>query len=869
MQRTFTKTIRSIFFTIIGIISLFFNACKSKSGTENYIGNLSEENPEISILNWRVIGPFTYSVLDSTDSTETHLFRLMDTVVNQRQGHFIDLGELLRFEKRGVAYATCEIITDRSGDVAFLMGGDNNIRLRVNNELKFQQRGNTALHKNGIVERIHLKKGINKVMVEIRNSSKAWKFYLNVATIEHVRTNALIRGYYNSIVNATIAKGDSLRLKVSNPGFIPIQNKSLLKVYDINGILVLKQSIDLKKKNKVPLKGLKESVYRYELYTDIDTLDGMFSYGDINRIYKDSKLDKVAAIDKDLYNNYIAYSKRLDYILNLKRKRDTEISMKIAFCLYRMLDIKNKYSKSDPSYLAGTGLQIKSFPSKIDNRNEYYQLYIPKSYGKGIKKMPLVVMVPYVVTKHEFYNGGIVANAGRTEYISKFAERFGFAVLWAGARVYERYNLTPLITKSIDETIAEVSKHYKIDDRSIYLYGDCSGGLFTLLTAVRQPDKFAAIGIEGPELTAVDFPNINVSSTSAEIGNNIFSLTENLSLIPTLVLHSKYDNKAPIDLSLRFMDSLKTNGGEVVYDDLRDASKGEYNGTVKMMSEPEAMLKVFKFFDSHRTRERTNSIKFSTYGIYPDTVYGISIDQKIGPGKATIDFSLLDQKTIDISSVNVRHLTVDLKKLSIPNVNREFRIIHNNKFLSTAKLSGLDSKMKINIPMEDNTMKENEPSSFVGPINKLFLDRFAVVRPQKSREYIQKALVTLDSLWRFEYLTNIPIVDELSLTSQGNTGTGHIYLVDGLEAIDKDVLSAAGIELNDLGIKVKGKRINGKDISFAFLSRKDCNNKYDLFIGSNTGSISESMLESVIQEGWYDIELWDNTFNQPILRNKY
>jgi len=217
MQRTFTKTIKNIFF-IIGIIALFLNACQPKSGIENYVGDLSEENPEISILNWRVIGPFTYNVLDATDSAETHLFRLMDTVVNQRQGHYIDLSELLRFEKRGTAYATCEIITDKSGDVAFLMGVDNNIRLRVNNELQFQQRGNTALHKNGVVERIHLKKGKNKVMVEIRNTSKEWKFYVNVATIEHVRTNALIKGYYNSIVNATIAKGDSLQLKVSNPG---------------------------------------------------------------------------------------------------------------------------------------------------------------------------------------------------------------------------------------------------------------------------------------------------------------------------------------------------------------------------------------------------------------------------------------------------------------------------------------------------------------------------------------------------------------------------------------------------------------------------------------------------------------------------
>lgn len=633
-----------------------------------------------------------------------------------------------------------------------------------------------------------------------------------------------------------------------------------MKVYDINGILVLKQSIDLKEKNKVPLRDLKESVYRYELYTDIDTLDGMFSYGDVNRIYKDSKLGKVAAVDQEFYNNYIAYTKRLDYILNLKKKPDSETSKKIAYCLYRILYIKNKYSKSDSSYSAGTGLYIRSFPSKIDDRNEYYQLYIPKSYGKGIKKMPLVVMVPYVVTKHEFYNGGIVANANRTEYISKFAERFGFAVLWAGARVYERYNLTPMMTKSIDETIAEVSKHYKIDDQSIYLYGDCSGGLFTLLTAIRQPDKYAAIGVEGPELTLVDFPNLNDSSTSAEISNNIFSLTENLSSIPTLVLHSKYDNKAPIDLSLRFMDSLKTNGGEVVYDDLRDASKGEYNGTVKMMSEPEAMLKVFKFFDSHRTRERTNSIKFSTYGIYPDTLYGISVDQKIGPGKATIDFTLSDQNTIKISSVNVKQLTVDLKRLPVPSTNKVFKIVHNKNVLSTVRLNGTDSKLKINIPMESDPIKEVESSSFArGPINKLFLDRFAVVRPQNNRKYTQKALVALDSLWRFEYLTDIPIVNETSLPSSENAEIGHIYFVDESEAIDKDILSAAGIEL-------KGK---GNDLSFAFLSKNANNGKYDLFIGSNTGTISESMLGNIIQEGWYDFELCDDTYNKPILQDRY
>src|SRR5690606_24555242 len=111
----------------------------------NSIGELSHMNPEIPILNWRIIGPFN----DTTNADriltlvsplhnlnhEIEQKDLIDTLYKQQKGFVIDFADLYGDRENSVTYALSVITTDKAGEVAFLVGVDDNIRLWVNDAL--------------------------------------------------------------------------------------------------------------------------------------------------------------------------------------------------------------------------------------------------------------------------------------------------------------------------------------------------------------------------------------------------------------------------------------------------------------------------------------------------------------------------------------------------------------------------------------------------------------------------------------------------------------------------------------------------------------------------------------------------------------
>ena len=879
-MRMFVIKIKNLFLFIF--FSLALISCgKEPQSINNSIKELSNVNPEIPILNWRIIGPFN----DTTNADriltlasplhnlnhEIEQKDLIDTLYKQQKGFVIDFADLYGDRENSVTYALSVITTDKAGEVAFLVGVDDNIRLWVNDALCLTTEGSRGLRKNQFVEKIFLEEGDNVIIAEISNGQNEWEFSLEVATIEHVRYNALIFDYYGNCVNPLLSSKDSLEFRISDFDFLPATRPSKLTIYDFDDDRVMEQTLALDKYSKVSLKGLKEGVYRYTLVLDADTLDGFFAYGGLDKVYHRDKILEKYRHNKQTFDLLSPYVKRSDHLIaswvtNAKRQ-DIELERKIVYCIYKILEIVHKATKGPINESMLSGLQLKSYISPIDGSEEYYIIYIPKVLKESASGMPLMVAVPYVTGKHKLYVGAIMANSNRMSYISKFAEERGIAVLWTSARIFEKYNMTPIVTRSIEDNICHVSNIYPIDKDRVYLYGDCSGGLFALLSAIRRPDLFAAIAVEGPDLAPVNFTDETADLSG--VSNNLFAMSENIEDKPILFLQSKNDYKSQPSLTRKLIDRLKKKKGRIEWDDQREAAKGTriVNGMLKhykMISEPESMRKVFDFFYSLNRDHISPVRKFSTYAVYRDTVYGVYIAEKNGVGIADVEYSF-QNNILDIKTSNVAKFSFNTQVLDCANL-ATIQIRWNGQLIPAQALTivgehefFLQSAHKTEAGRQHVFARKKTQI----PINAVFRERFALVLPEEPDKVSLRAIHDFDSLWQEAYGVEAPII--LSSAGISQMSDKHLIYFDNHDEsfFSNWIQQTIDVEEEAISFRSRYKGNRSRHISYAYTEPLNAN-YFCLRIGTAGSEIAKDFLENLIYNGWQSFVFWDNIRKESV-----
>ena len=868
--------IRSFF-----VISHLWSCGSKRHNAYNSIETLSDDNPEISISHWRIIGPFV-----DTASAETFLALpdpasplsltqgkgekvLVDTLYEQRTGFFVDFGEVFGYETDKVGYALCTIRAEKESEVAFLVGADDNIRLWVNGKLVLQEEGERNFRKNQYINKVVVQPGDNDVMVEMKNIGEGSRiFRLDIATINHVRYNALLFDHYGNCVNPLLPINDSLELRVSTPDFIPINKSSTFKVYDFDDRIVLEKLVELNRESKIAVDDLKSGVYRYTLITDLDTLDGLFLYGSLDHVYQKEKLVGKYQKDKKITHLLSPYFKRIDNLIGSwlasNKRKDVELERKIVYCVYKILEIDHKTKNGHIREEDLTGLQVKSYISPIDKSEEYFILYIPKN--RRIHRpsgIPLVVVVPYVTGKHKLYVGAVMANSNRMSYISKFAEENGVAVLWTSARVFEKYNMTPIMTKSIEDNLKYVNSIYNIDNRRVYLYGDCSGGLFTLLSAIRKPDLFAAIAVEGPELRSVDFDAERADLSV--VSNDIFAMSDNLDDKPILFIQSPNDFKSKPDLTLKLIALLQGKSKLVRWDRQRDGAKGvrEINGGeshFKMSSEPESMRKVLDFFQSVGDRKATIVRKFSSYAVYNDTIYGIYIKEKERAGIARVAYSY-EGNILEINTSNVTKFSFNLDEIDVSDT-MNMQIRWNDQSISKDLLKKVGNQLIF----ESFGIKGNRKKKFFSkhlPINYILREPFAVGRSKMMDGVSLRVASDLDSLWQEAYGVNLNLVS-LADREEPNMDKHFIdFNNGGMRCFPKWLMDALASEEDNIKRRIFNKGYLSNHISYAFTDTLS-SGKFRVVVGTTGNEVPHQFLTNLIQKGWENVVFWDNRTGEKV-----
>ena len=199
--------------------------------------------------------------------------------------------------------------------------------------------------------------------------------------------------------------------------------------------------------------------------------------------------------ENDEQLNIEAQTKRAEILFD-KNNYDAENKQwqeKVLYTLGSLAEFARlKEAKTVNIFKNMRGLQLKGFVSNIDNSKQFYRLFIPSNYEAG-KPLPLLLIMPTSVSAIEkpFLESPFVASHRKAVQMSRFAEKYGFGVLWPGYRnalagwTYEAVRT--------EEALEAVERDYAIDKSRISVYGICSGGFFAGRQAATYPKRYAAI----------------------------------------------------------------------------------------------------------------------------------------------------------------------------------------------------------------------------------------------------------------------------------------------------------------------------------------------------------------------------------------
>lgn len=123
----------------------------------------------------------------------------------------------------------------------------------------------------------------------------------------------------------------------------------------------------------------------------------------------------------------------------------------------------------------------------------------------------------------------------------------------------------------------DVSAAHAVDPDRVYLTGLSMGGYGTWETAIRNPDRFAAI--------------------APICGGGSRHQARRLKDVPTWVFHGDKDEAVPVGASIEMVDALKAAGGDVQFTRYPEA---EHDSWTETYNNP----KLYEWFLSHTRGER-------------------------------------------------------------------------------------------------------------------------------------------------------------------------------------------------------------------------------------------------------------------------
>jgi len=251
------------------------------------------------------------------------------------------------------------------------------------------------------------------------------------------------------------------------------------------------------------------------------------------------------------------------------------------------------------------GPQTLTFVSPIDDSEQPYALYLPKSFNPE-KKYPLVVCLHAEESNHrlnlmQLFGQGNRFNDGRLP-LSSFhpAREVDFIVACPLARGTMGYR--GIAEKDVYDVLADVKRRFRVDEDRTYLTGISMGGGGALWLALSRPDVWAAVA----PVCLVPVPGTD-------------ALAPNALNLPIRLFHGDQDPLAPVAVSRQWQRRLLDLGVPADYIEYPSVRHNAWDYAYRNG----ALFDWFAGFHRNRFPER---VRFVTESHRYDSAYWVHID---------------------------------------------------------------------------------------------------------------------------------------------------------------------------------------------------------------------------------------------------
>jgi pimeloyl-ACP methyl ester carboxylesterase len=553
---------------------------------------LLQPESKIAIMNWRLAGPFSISPKEEmeADNSETlrpgvgrghdflKLFNLSEHSVDASTFSLIGKGSSRHdldpaFDNRVVTadprnnimyykefsevkpittasfYLAAVINSPCDQDIGIVSGGSDNLQLWLNHKLLFVDRPNTWYWITNFqhVTGAKLRRGNNFVLIKVSHKERFRGIRLIVTLYPHAKAlNLATDNQVNPIFTSSIvATGHRLQIHTD---LFSHDHAAQLKITDIwnnsvdsaqlAGGRVLARS--LQKLNK-------DEVYICNVRVGGETVVKPFYYGDVDDIYTilTNKYKDLGEVSAPIRVDVQSQLDRLRHLLLPESRTSARWDEKVVESIVELKHNLADLRQGENVFRRAPGTHLRGYQSSVDGQTQHYWLHIPEKALNTGKPLPLVIVVPFEVSKNRpFLESYFVADFDMTEAYKSLSDEYGFAVLQLWGRGNGAGG-TAIGDSDVFDALDAVRRDYSIDLERIYLLGFCEGGRRALLLGEHYPRRFAAIATDHP-VTISGSDNLWMKYTSPIEG------VQSLVNIPIFINHDEAEPSPSFESSAIF-----------------------------------------------------------------------------------------------------------------------------------------------------------------------------------------------------------------------------------------------------------------------------------------------------------------------------
>ena len=283
------------------------------------------------------------------------------------------------------------------------------------------------------------------------------------------------------------------------------------------------------------------------------------------------------------------------------------------------------------------GPQTLTFVSSVDDSEQPYALYLPRSLDPG-KKYPVVISLHSEDSNHRLNLLQVLGQASRTLEGGRFSLLYAhpldidFIVACPLARGAMEY--TGIAETDVYDLLADLQRRFPVDQDRVYLTGVSMGGGGALRLALTRPDVWAAVAPVCP-------------APVPEIGE----LVENAFNLPVRLFQGEQDPVTPAAAARLWQRRLLDVGVAADYFEYPAVRHNAWDFAYKDGA-------VFHWFDQFRRNRYPQRVRFVTESFRYASAYWVRVDALTPGTEASIDARQSGDGQVQVETHNLDGFTL-------------------------------------------------------------------------------------------------------------------------------------------------------------------------------------------------------------------